>query len=108
MSDYTGEPEHHNRFVYWGAWALLGVFVVIGLFTFSSARESRQANDKADQLIAALEDAGAQSVPSKDQIVRILGEDGGATCDDPGERARGRPRCTRWWPTARPDPACGR
>jgi Tfp pilus assembly protein FimT len=88
MSTYTSEPEHHNRFVYWGAWALLAVFVVIGLFTFSSARESRQANDKADQLIAALEDAGAESVPSKDQIVRILGEDGGATCDDPGNALR--------------------
>ena len=88
MSDHTSEPEHHNRFVYWGAWAILAVFVVIGLFTFSSARESRQASDKADQLIAALEDGGAESVPSKDQIVRILGEDGGATCDDPGNALR--------------------
>src|SRR5690349_22330176 len=88
MSEYTGEPEHHNRFVYWGAWGLLAVFVVIGLFTFSSASSSRKANDKADQLITALQDQGAQRVPSKDQIVRVLGDDGGALCDDPGAALR--------------------
>jgi Tfp pilus assembly protein FimT len=88
MSEYTGEPEHHNRWLYWGAWALLAVFVVVGLFTFSSAQESKRANEKADQLIAAFEKAGAQRVPSKDQIVRVLGDDGGAVCDDPGNALR--------------------
>jgi len=87
MSDYI-EPEHHNRWVYWGAWILLGVFVVIGLFTFSAANSTRQANDKADQLLSTLEDAGVQRLPSKDQIVRVLGDDGGATCDDPGTALR--------------------
>ncbi len=56
--------------------------MVIGLFTYSSAKSTQQANDKADQLIAAIEDAGA-TAPSKDQIVRVLGDDGGATCADP-------------------------
>src|SRR5690349_24933842 len=87
MSEYV-EPEHHNRWVYWGAWIILGVFIVIGLFTFSSANKSRKANDKADQLITVLNDAGAKHVPSKDQIVRILGTDGGAVCDDPGNALR--------------------
>src|SRR6476620_8642644 len=85
MSDYATEPEHHNRWVYWGAWIILGVFIVIGLFTFSSANKSRKANDKADQLITALKDAGAQHVPSKDQLVRVLGTDGGAICESPGD-----------------------
>ena len=85
MSDYVPEPEHHNRWVYWGAWIILGVFIVIGLFTFSSANKSRKANDKADQLITALKDAGAQHVPSKDQLVRVLGSDGGAICENPGD-----------------------
>jgi hypothetical protein len=76
------EPEHHNRWVYWGAWIVLGVFVVIGLFTFSSASSSRKANDKAEQLIAALDKAGART-PDKDQIVRVLGSDGGLVCHDP-------------------------
>src|SRR4051812_7103639 len=87
MSDYT-EPEHHNRWVYWGAWIVLGVFVVIGLFTFSSARESKRADEKADQLITSLQKAGAERVPSKDQIVRVLGDDGGAVCDDPTSALR--------------------
>jgi hypothetical protein len=56
--------------------------MVIGLFTYSSAKSTQQANDKADQLITAIEDAGA-TAPSKDQIVRVLGDDGGATCADP-------------------------
>ncbi len=65
MSEFTHEPEHHNRWVYWGAWILLIGFMVIGLFTFSSANESRQANEKADELISALEDAGATSLPTE-------------------------------------------
>ena len=64
------------------------MFIVIGLFTFSSARETRQANEKADEFIAALEDAGRPALPTKDQIVRVLGDDGGALCDDPGSALR--------------------
>ena len=40
--------------------------------------------EKADQLIAALEDAGAPA-PDQDQIVRVLGDDGGATCENPND-----------------------
>jgi Tfp pilus assembly protein FimT len=61
---------------------VVAALMVIGLFTYSSAKSTQQANDKADQLIAAIEDAGA-TAPSKDQIVRVLGDDGGATCADP-------------------------
>jgi Tfp pilus assembly protein FimT len=61
---------------------LVAGLMVIGLFTYSAAKSTQQANDKADQLIAAIEDAGA-TAPSKDQIVRVLGDDGGATCADP-------------------------
>jgi Tfp pilus assembly protein FimT len=58
--------------------------MVIGLFTYSSAKSTKQAQEKADQLIAAIEGAGA-TAPSKDQIVRVLGDDGGATCANPNE-----------------------
>lgn len=58
--------------------------MVIGLFTYSSAKSTQQAEEKADELIAAIEDAGA-TAPSKDQIVRVLGDDGGATCADPND-----------------------
>src|SRR3954454_14637714 len=88
MSENIEGNDHHNRWVYWGAWAVLAVFVVIGLFTFSSAKQSKRADEKADELIAAFEKAGAHRVPSKDQIVRVLGDDGGAVCDDPGSSLR--------------------
>lgn len=87
MSGYV-EPEHHNRWVYVGAWIVLGVFVLIALFSFSSARATRQANEKADQLLTALQDAGVERLPSKEQIVRVLGDDGGAVCDEPGHALR--------------------
>jgi hypothetical protein len=85
MSDYTHEPEHHNRWVYVGAWVLLIVFVVIGLFTFSAANETRRATEKANELVSVLEDLGATSLPTNNQIVRVLGDDGGATCADPNK-----------------------
>ncbi|TGJ97132.1 hypothetical protein DLJ96_03705, partial [Actinotalea fermentans ATCC 43279 = JCM 9966 = DSM 3133] len=36
------------------------------------------------ELIAAIEDAGVRT-PDKDQVVRVLGDDGGATCANPNE-----------------------
>jgi hypothetical protein len=82
MTSYEGESARHNRWTYWVAWILLGIFILIGLITFDYARDTRQASDKADEFIAALEDAGLRA-PSKDQITRVLGDDGGALCDDP-------------------------
>jgi hypothetical protein len=66
------------------------VFLVIlgtALFAFSSARESREASEKAQQLQSELSAAGMR-VPSEDQIVRVLGDDGGAVCDSPGNALR--------------------
>jgi Tfp pilus assembly protein FimT len=77
-----GQRERH--WIYITAWVLLAAFVLAGLIAFSSARETAEAQEKADELIAAIEDAGA-TAPSKDQIVRVLGDDGGATCEDPNE-----------------------
>ncbi|MEV4351522.1 hypothetical protein AB0J83_44265 [Actinoplanes sp. NPDC049596] len=66
------------------------VFLVIlgtALFAFSSAHESRQAEEKAQELQSQLSAAGMR-VPSTDQIVRVLGDDGGPICDDPGDALR--------------------
>lgn len=76
-----------RRWIYVTACVLLGLLTLIALFTFSAARETRQATEKADELIAALEDAGART-PSQDQIVRVLGDDGGATCENPNDALR--------------------
>jgi hypothetical protein len=63
---------------------VVGVLMVLGLILFSSAKSTADAEEKADQLIAALEEAGART-PDRDQIVRVLGNDGGATCANPNE-----------------------
>ena len=58
-----------------------------GLLTFSSraARRNRPRR-RPTSSIAALEEAGART-PDADQIVRVLGDDGGAICDEPERRA---------------------
>jgi hypothetical protein len=78
------QPARERTWIYVTAWVLLAALVIGGLIVFRSAKESREAQEKADQLIAALEDKGARA-PDQDQIVRVLGNDGGATCDDPNE-----------------------
>ena len=78
------ESKRERSWIYITALVVLGVLVVAGLIAFNSARETRNAEDKADELIAALEDAGART-PDRDQIVRVLGEDGGATCENPND-----------------------
>ncbi|MEU4253343.1 hypothetical protein AB0F15_38705 [Amycolatopsis sp. NPDC026612] len=62
---------------------VLGVLLVAGLLLFRSTRTTAEAEAKADQLIARLTQEGAR-VPSRDQVVRLLGTDGGSICVDPG------------------------
>ncbi|MEV0900540.1 hypothetical protein [Actinoplanes sp. NPDC049802] len=72
------------------AWISGGVLVLmagIGLVTYSGAKQSVEAQEKADQLVAELTAAGLR-VPQTDQIVQVLGDDGGAVCLDPGNALR--------------------
>jgi Tfp pilus assembly protein FimT len=85
MSTSTERQSPRERgWIYVVSVILLVAFVVFGLVTFSAGRETRQAQEKADELIAALRDAGART-PEQDQVVRVLGEDGGATCENPND-----------------------
>ena len=78
------QPPRERTWIYFTAGVVLLLLTVWAVFAFSSARETRRAEDKADELISALEDAGART-PDQDQIVRVLGDDGGATCDNPNK-----------------------
>ncbi len=75
----------------WIAYVLLGVvfvaLAIVALFVFRSAKASATANAKADQLTSAIQAAGYHA-PEKDQIVRTLGDDGGAVCDNPNNAFR--------------------
>lgn len=85
MSTATESQTRRERtWIYYTSMIILGLMVLAALITFRGARETREAQDKADQLIVALEGAGART-PSRDQIVRVLGDDGGATCANPND-----------------------
>ena len=58
------------------------VLLIVALIAFNSNKETQAANQKADQLIATLNQAGLPT-PSKDQVVRVLGDDVGTVCADP-------------------------
>jgi hypothetical protein len=61
---------------------MLLVLVGIGVAVFRSVGSSAAAEDKAEQFIAALDQAGLRK-PSRDQVVGVLGDDGGAVCANP-------------------------
>lgn len=85
MSTATETQSKRERSTLYIAVAVvIGLLMVIGLIFYRSAEATREAEQKADELIAALEDAGA-TAPDRDQIVRVLGDDGGATCADPND-----------------------
>jgi hypothetical protein len=67
---------------------VLVILLVIGLITYSAGSSSAEAEDKANQLIAALEKAGVQRTPSVEQVTGVLGTDGGALCADPDAALR--------------------
>ena len=77
----TSAPKSTRRTTYIVVAVVLIALIILGLLT-RPARESAEANELADQLIAALEEAGV-TAPSSAQIVNVLGNDGGAICADP-------------------------
>jgi len=87
MSSSYEVPDSGRTYIYWTAMGLLIALVLVALLSFRAAASTREAQEKADQLIAAIEGAGGQP-PSQQQIVRVLGDDGGAVCDDPASALR--------------------
>lgn len=80
--------QHGRRITYLVMAGALALVLVVCLVFYRSAQSSQQAEDKATQLTAALQKAGVRAVPSQEQIVRVLGDDGGATCKDPASALR--------------------
>lgn len=80
----TESSSRTERFlIYAVALAVVIVLVAIGVVGWHSAASARLAQQKAVLLRQTLVAAGARVVPSPDQVVRVLGDDGGATCADP-------------------------
>ena len=77
----TQDPRERT-WLYIVVGVLVVVLIVVGLFTYHSAKTTAAAEAKADQFIAAL---GADGVPAplKVERDRVLEGNGGATCGDP-------------------------
>lgn len=76
------QAPHERKTMYIVVGVISLALVVLGLVFFSSAKDTKEAQAKADQFIAALGAVGVPA-PPRDEVVRVLGSDGGATCDDP-------------------------
>lgn len=89
MSNAHGvRSRRQNRVLYWISAVLLLLMMLVALLTWRGVKQDTAADQKADEFLAALEDAGAQRLPSKDRVVALLGSDGGSVCQEPGSALR--------------------
>jgi Tfp pilus assembly protein FimT len=79
------QPRRERSWIYITSCVLLAIMTIWAVLAFSGARQTKRANEKADAFIAALHDAGAARTPSTEQVARVLGDDGGATCENPNK-----------------------
>jgi hypothetical protein len=91
--DPAGPTQEHpddakHRRLLWICGGVALVLVIIGLFTYSAGNDDREAQQKAQQLTQKLTAAGLPVPADQDTIIRALGNDGGAVCDDPGAALR--------------------
>ena len=75
----------HRSVLYIVTAVVLVIVGVIAVLMFMSARQSAQAEDKANELIQNLEDAGVEVAFTPEQIAKMFGEDGGAVCANPND-----------------------
>jgi hypothetical protein len=76
------ESDDGNRTLYWIIGGVAILLAILGLITYSGKKEDQQAEQKAAQLSQSLQRAGLKP-PDQDILVRSLGSDGGAVCDNP-------------------------
>jgi hypothetical protein len=69
-----------GRTIYWIVAGAFAVLLIVMLVAWNYDRQNAEADEKAQQLIAAFEEAGLRA-PDQDQIARTLGDDGGQVCE---------------------------
>ena len=69
-----------ERTIYWLVGGGLALLLVVMLVGWNYDRQNDEADAKAQELIAAYEEAGLRA-PDQDQIARTLGDDGGQVCE---------------------------
>ncbi len=78
------QTKRERSTLYIGIAVVVGALMVAGLIAYRGAKSTQAAESKADELIAAIEETGA-TAPSRNAIVHVLGDDGGATCANPND-----------------------
>ena len=87
ISGPPADSDPGMRWIYWVIGGLVLILCVIGLITYNTNKESERAVQLATELTQKLEKAG-YTAPDQDILVRSLGDDGGAVCDDPAGALR--------------------
>ena len=82
MRATVNDPDRTRRTTYIVLGVVFLLLAGVALFAFGSARSTAQAEAKADQYLAELSANGLRT-PSREQVVQVLGDDGGALCNDP-------------------------
>jgi hypothetical protein len=82
MKATVNDPDRTRRTTYLVLGVVFLLLVGVALVMFGSARSDARAEEKADEYLAALS-ANGLGTPSKEQVVQVLGDDGGALCADP-------------------------
>ena len=88
MSEGGVRTARGDRVVYWVAIGVLVVLTLVALLAFRQAREQAAATQKAEELVATLDAAGVERLPSVERVARVLGDDGGSVCAEPGDALR--------------------
>lgn len=79
------QPKRERSVLYIVTVVVLVALGVIAVIMFLSARQSVQAEEKAQELIQNLEDAGVDVAFTPEQVAKMFGEDGGAVCANPND-----------------------
>jgi hypothetical protein len=79
----TPPQASSHRTMYIAAGVVVAVLAIIGVILYDAAQDNQEAQDKAQQLTQAFEQAGLPVPADTDQIVATLGDDGGAVCANP-------------------------
>jgi glutamate:GABA antiporter len=78
----AGKPRSRDL-VPWLIGILLIVLAAVGIAVFKQGHDERVARDRADQLVALYRAHDLPVPMARKTVVRVLGKDGGAVCDNP-------------------------
>jgi hypothetical protein len=82
----TEQPsDTGDRVIFWIVGATVVLLMVVGLFTYSAKERDEEAQALAAELTQKFEAAGLPTPQDQDILVRTLGNDGGAVCDNPAD-----------------------